>query len=131
MLAKLTVRDYMTPKPLVFKSETDVFEAIRQLIAHKITGAPVVDEQGRLLGLFSELDCMRVVASASYFEDMPGKVQDIMTTEIESVNGNTSIVELADMFARSALRQLPVVDDGRLVGVISRVDVLRALVANW
>lgn len=131
MLAKLTVRDYMTPKPLVFKPETDVFEAIRQLIAHKITGAPVVDEQGRLLGLFSELDCMRVVASASYFEDMPGKIQDIMTTAIESVGGNTSIVELADMFARSPLRQMPVVDEGRLVGVISRVDVLRALVANW
>lgn len=131
MLAKLTVRDYMTAHPVVFKPETDIFGAIRQLISHKITGAPVVDDQGRLLGLFSELDCMRVVASASYFEEMPGKVHDIMTSDIEVVTGNTSIVELAEIFARSNLRQLPVVENGQLVGVISRVDVLKALVANW
>lgn len=131
MLAKLTVREYMTPNPVVFKPETDIFEAIRKLMAHKITGAPVVDGQGRILGLFSELDCMKVVARAAYFEEMPGSVQDSMTTDLEEVVGNTSIVELADIFARSSLRQLPVIDDGKLVGVISRVDVLKALVTNW
>ncbi len=131
MLAKLTVREYMTPNPVVFKPETDIFEAIRKLMAHKITGAPVVDGQGRILGLFSELDCMKVVARAAYFEEMPGSVQDSMTTDLEEVAGNTSIVELADIFARSSLRQLPVIDDGKLVGVISRVDVLKALVTNW
>lgn len=131
MLANLTVREYMTRNLVVFTPETDIFGAIRQLIENKITGAPVVDASGQLLGLFSELDCMRVVASASYFEEMPGKVQDIMTTEIEAVQGNTSIVELADMFARSNLRQLPVLENGQLAGVISRVDVLKALVKHW
>jgi len=71
------------------------------------------------------------VARAAYFEEMPGSVQDSMTTDLEEVAGNTSIVELADIFARSSLRQLPVIDDGKLVGVISRVDVLKALVTNW
>jgi len=131
MLANLTVREYMTRNLVVFTPETDIFGAIRQLIENKITGAPVVDASGQLLGLFSELDCMRVVASASYFEEMPGKVQDIMTTEIEAVQGNTSIVDLADMFARSNLRQLPVLENGQLAGVISRVDVLKALVKHW
>ncbi|GAB6048520.1 CBS domain-containing protein [Methyloparacoccus murrellii] len=131
MLAKLTVREYMTRNPLVFQSDTDVFGAIKELIAHKITGAPVVGGGGRLLGLFSELDCMKAVANASYFEELPGKVGDMMTTDVRSVDANTSIVELAEVFANSNLRQLPVMEDGKLVGVISRVDILRALVTNW
>jgi CBS domain-containing protein len=131
MLAKLTAREYMTPNPMVLKPDTDVFEAIRQFIAKKITGMPVVDDAGRLLGLFSEQDCMKAVAAASYFEEAPGEVKDLMTTEFESVSPSLSIVELADLFSRSTLRQFPVVDQGRLVGMISRVDVLRALVKNW
>ena len=85
MLAKLTARDYMTKNPFVLKPDTDVFEAIRQFIERKITGVPVVDESGQLVGLFSELDCMKAVATASYFEEMPGKIGDLMTTEFQRV----------------------------------------------
>ena len=131
MLANLTVREYMTKNPLVFQPDTDVFAAIRTLIDYKITGAPVVDGSGKLIGLFSELDCMRVVTNASYHEEMPGKVGESMTTDFEPVNANTSIVELADQFTRSHLRQLPVVENGHVLGVISRVDILKALIANW
>jgi CBS domain-containing protein len=131
MLAKLTARDYMTKNPFVLKPDTDVFEAIRQFIERKITGVPVVDESGQLVGLFSELDCMKAVATASYFEEMPGKIGDLMTTEFQRVPPTISIVELAELFSQATLRQFPVVDEGKLVGVISRVDVLRALVKNW
>jgi CBS domain-containing protein len=131
MLAKLTARDYMTKNPFVLKPDTDVFEAIRQFIERKITGVPVVDESGQLVGLFSELDCMKAVATASYFEEMPGKIGDLMTTEFQRVPPTISIVELAELFSQATLRQCPVVDEGKLVGVISRVDVLRALVKNW
>ena len=131
MLAKLTARDYMTKNPFVLKPDTDVFEAIRQFIERKITGVPVVDESGQLVGLFSELDCMKAVATASYFEEMPGKIGDLMTTEFQRVPPTISIVELAELFSQAALRQFPVVEEGKLVGIISRVDVLRALVKNW
>jgi CBS domain-containing protein len=131
MLAKLTARDYMTHNPFVLKPDTDVFDAIRQFIDRKITGVPVIDEAGQLVGLFSEIDCMKAVAAASYFEEMPGKIGDLMTTEFQSVAPTISIVELAELFTRATLRQFPVVENGRLVGVISRVDVLRALVKNW
>ena len=131
MLAKLTARDYMTKNPFVLKPDTDVFEAIRQFIERKITGVPVVDESGQLVGLFSELDCMKAVATASYFEEMPGKIGDLMTTEFQHVPPTISIVELAELFSQAALRQFPVVEGEKLVGIISRVDVLKALVKNW
>jgi CBS domain-containing protein len=131
MLAKLTARDYMTKNPFVLKPDTDVFEAIRQFIERKITGVPVVDESGQLVGLFSELDCMKAVATASYFEEMPGKIGDLMTTEFQRVSPTISIVELAELFSQAALRQFPVVEGEKLVGIISRVDVLKALVKNW
>ena len=131
MLAKLTARDYMTKNPFVLKPDTDVFEAIRQFIERKITGVPVVDESGQLVGLFSELDCMKAVATASYFEEMPGKIGDLMTTEFQRVPPSISMVELAELFSQAALRQFPVVEEGKLVGIISRVDVLKALVKNW
>ena len=131
MLANLTVSEYMTKNPQVFQPDTDVFAAIRTLIKYKITGAPVVDGSGKLIGLFSELNCMKVATNASYHEEMPGKVGEFMTTDFEPVNANTSIVELADQFSRSHLRQLPVVEHGHLLGVISRVDILKALIANW
>jgi CBS domain-containing protein len=131
MLAKLTARDYRTKNPFVLKPDTDVFEAIRQFIERKITGVPVVDESGQLVGLFSELDCMKAVATASYFEEMPGKIGDLMTTEFQRVPPTISIVELAELFSQATLRQFPVVEEGKLVGIISRVDVLKALVKNW
>ena len=128
MLANISVREHMTANPLMFKPDLDVFEAIRQLISHKITGAPVVDGKGKLVGVFSEMDCMKVTVEASYHEGMPGKVGDNMTTDFKAVSGETSILEAAEIFSKSPLRNLPVVDEGHVVGVISRVDVLKAVI---
>ena len=129
MLAEISVRQYMTPNPVVFRPNMDVYEAIRKLLEHRTTGAPVVDEHGKVIGAFSELDCLRIVVTSAYYEDMGGKVSEYMTPEVTSVDVDASIVEVADMFAKSPLRHFPVLEDGKLVGVISRVDVLKALVA--
>ncbi|BBL74120.1 CBS domain-containing protein [Methylomagnum ishizawai] len=131
MLANIGVREHMTANPLVFSPELDVFEAIRQLIDHKITGAPVVDAKGKLVGVFSELDCMKLAVEASYHEGMPGKVGDNMTTDFKAVGGDTSILEAAEIFAKSPLRNLPVVDGSHVVGILSRVDVLKAVIKIW
>jgi CBS domain-containing protein len=131
MLANLTVREYMTPNPVVFSPETDIFAAIRQLLNHKITGAPVVDAKGKLVGVFSELDCMRVAVAASYHEDPPGTVQEQMTTDFLSIDGETSVVEAAELFANSKQRNLPVIHEGHLIGIISRVDILKVLLKAW
>lgn len=131
MLANLTVREYMTPNPVTFSPDTDVFAAIRELISRKITGAPVVDAKGKLVGMFSELDCLRITLEACYHEEMPGRITEFMSKDFRAVDGETSIAEVAELFTKSNLRQFPVVEEGHLIGVISRVDILKALLKVW
>jgi CBS domain-containing protein len=129
MLANISVREYMTPNPVVFRPNMDVYEAIRKLLEQRTTGAPVVDDHGKVIGAFSELDCLRIVATSAYHEDMGGKVSEYMTKDLTLMDVDDSIVDAAEKFAMSSLRHFPVMEDGKLVGVISRVDVLKALVA--
>jgi len=129
MLAKITIADYMTKNIMTVKQDVDALAAIKQLLSHRITCAPVLDQSGKLVGMFSEIDCMEVVLSASYNQGMSGKVEDFMTTEIVSVNAESSIVDLAEKFKDTSLRSYPVFDDKKLVGIVSRTDVLRALVS--
>ncbi len=127
MLTKITIADYMVKHIMTVKQDTDVLVAIKQLLSHKTTCAPVTDQAGNLVGMFSEKDCMRVVLESSYNQGMSGKVDDFMRKEIITVNAEASIVDLAEKFKDSSVRSFPVFDDQKLVGVISRTDVLRAL----
>ena len=131
MLAKITVADYMTKRAvtLTLTKDTNVIDAIKKLLDHKITGAPVIDSKGRLIGMFSEKDGVRLFLESVYNQGMSGKVGEYMTTETISVEATSSIVDLAEKFEKSSIRSFPVFQDGEFVGVISRVDVLRALVA--
>lgn len=131
MLRNITVRDHMSTNLVTFTPDMGVFEAIRKLLSHKITGAPVLDEEGKLLGAFSEMDCLRVVLNAAYHEEMDGKIGEYMSTDIESVSPDASIVEVAEKFQKSHLRHFPVIEDEKLIGLISRVDILRALVSIY
>jgi len=129
MLANLTVGEYMTSNPVFFKPGTNVMDAINKLLEIKSTGAPVLDESGKLVGAFSELDCLRITVHTAYHEDMGGKVSEFMTTDVTAVDRETSILEVAELFTKSTLRHFPVIENGKLIGVISRVDVLKALLA--
>ncbi len=121
------VRNYMARDLISFYPETDVLDAIHELVAHRIAGAPVVDHHGELVGMLSELDCIRVALDAGYYGQRGGPVSEYMTTDVKTVDAETNIVDLADRFRQSKFRRFPVVKDGRLVGQISRRDVLRAL----
>jgi CBS domain-containing protein len=129
MLSKITVADYMTKRLVTLTKQTNAFDAIKKLLENKITCAPVIDEHGQLIGMFSEKDGMRVVLESVYDQGMSGKVGDFMSTEIISVEANSSIVNLAQKFQGSTVRSYPVFDHAKLVGIISRTDVLRALVS--
>lgn len=128
MLAKITVADYMTKKLVTLAEDTDVIDAVKKMLEHKITCAPVVDSKGRLLGMFSEKDGMKVFLDSAYNQGMSGKVADYMTTEALRVEATSSIVDLAEKFQKSPVRSVAVFQDGNFVGVISRTDVLKALV---
>lgn len=129
MLAKITVGDYMTKRVVTLSKDSLVIDAIRKLLEHKITCAPVVDEQGHLLGVFSEKDSIKVFLKSVYNQDMAGKVADYMTAGVISVDADASIVELAEKFDQSSVRSFPVFDEGKFVGIISRTDVLKALIS--
>jgi CBS domain-containing protein len=130
MLAKITVADYMSKRLVTLAKDTDVIDAVKKLLDHKITSAPVVDQRGHLLGMFSEKDVMSIVLETVYNQRMSGKVGDYMTTEVISVDADSSIVDLAEKFLQSSVRSYPVFQDNDLVGIVSRTDVLRALASN-
>ncbi len=129
MLKKISVADYMSKRLVTLSKETNVIDAIKKLLDHKITCAPVIDQQGHLIGMFSEKDGMSVFLESVYNQGMSGKVGDFMTSEIISVDAESSVVDLAEKFQKSTVRSFPVFDDTELVGIISRTDILRALVS--
>lgn len=117
----------MSGKLVTFRPDTDVLDAIHELVKHGISGAPVIDDTGNLVGMLSEFDCMKVVLTAGYHGDPGGPVSDLMATDVKTVRAEVSIVDMADVFMKSGLRRYPVISGNRLVGQISRRDVLRAL----
>ena len=126
-LKSCLVRDYMAGHLVTFKPDTDVMDAIHELVHHRIAGAPVVDDKGDLVGMLSELDCMKVALNAGYYGDWGGPVADYMTVNVQSVDAEMNIVDLAQKFLDTGFRRFPVLRNNRLVGQISRRDALRAL----
>ncbi len=121
------VKDYMARTLVTFKPETEVLDAVHMLVNKRIAGAPVVDDEGSLVGMLSEFDCMKVVLGASYHGNAGGPIRDYMTTDTQTVDAQMNIVDLAQVFVDTGFRRFPVLEENRLVGQISRRDVLRAL----
>lgn len=131
MLHSMSVKDYMSGDILCFSPDGNVLDAIHQLVVHHVSGAPVVDHLGNIVGILSEKDCMRVALTASYHEEAGGKVEEYMTRDVKTIEADASLVEVAELFMQTPYRRFPVVEDTRLVGQISRHDVLKALEYLW
>ena len=127
-----TVRDCMTTKVVTLAPGMRIEEAIRILLKHRISGAPVVDEAGKLIGVLSEKDCLRIFANGAY-NVLPGAVvEQYMSTEVSTIDDQADIFTAADVFLKNPFRRLPIVDEnGLLVGQISRRDVLNGSQAIW
>lgn len=122
-----TVESCMTADPLCFAPEDDIVYAMRVLLERHFSGAPVVDRDGRLVGVLSKKDCLGIIYHTAYHQDWGGQVEQYMSREVESVDAGTSVLEAAERFLNSNFRRFPVLRDGRLVGQISRCDILRAI----
>ena len=127
MLRSVFVKDHMSQNVITLPADMEILRAAHELIRNDISGAPVLDRHGRLVGILTERDCMRVVMQGDYHGTPAGLVKDFMTENPQSVGPEQSIVTLADLFINGRFRRYPVVDNGRLVGVISRRDVMRAM----
>ncbi len=131
MLNDASVKDYMSANTTTFTPEMDIERAIDQLIDKRISSAPVIDKTGDLVGMLTERDCMKIALSSSYYEEAAGKVSDYMRPVPTTIEADASIAEVASLFSEDIHRRYPVVEDNRLVGEISRRDVLKALRTLW
>lgn len=127
----VSVRDYMATELLTLKPEMEILRAVHILLEHDFGGAPVVDDAGRLVGILTEKDCMKVVLNAGYHSEYGGRVAEYMSTEVVTMRPEDSIVEAAQRFLDQNFHRYPVVVDNELVGQISRRDVMRALEHLW
>ncbi|MCS5594114.1 MAG: CBS domain-containing protein [Porticoccaceae bacterium] len=120
MLRSVDLSDYMLTNPVTVSAGENVFNAIDVIIEQKVSGVCVVDTDGNLLGVLSELDCLRAILSATYNENGDvGNVVDFMTAEVDSCELHADLVDVADDMIKKGHRRRPVVDNGKLVGQIT------------
>jgi CBS domain-containing protein len=131
MTPRPTVADYMATRLVTLSPETEVNRAVSILLENDISGAPVVDGRGQLVGMISSKDCLRAALHASYHHDLGGTVADYMSREVETLPADLDIFQAAERFISRSYRRFPVLQEGRLAGQISRADLLQALAAQW
>lgn len=122
-----TVADIMATRLVTFTPDTNIHEAIRVLLDKRISGAPVVDADGALVGMLSKKDCLKIVFSSQYHDDWGGPVRDFMSRGVETLDADLDLVSAAQLFLGSHFRRFPVLRDGKLVGQVSRYDILKVL----
>ncbi len=121
------VKTYMTTRLITLIKDMDVYFAIGLLLKNKISGAPVIDDSRNLCGILSEKDCLRIFANGSFYDMPGGPVSRFMTDVVSTVTPTTDLFTVADIFLKHNFRRMPVVEGEKLVGQISRRDVLRAI----
>lgn len=133
----IKVSDYMSTNLTTFNQEQSVLEVMNTLIKKKISGGPVVNDNNELVGIISEGDCMKQISSSRYHNHPMAdvKVKDQMVTAVETIDGDMNVFDAADKFLSSRRRRFPIVKEGKLVGLISQKDVLKAALElkgqNW
>ena len=127
METKPIVKNYMTTRLITLSKDMDVYFAIGLLLKNRISGAPVIDDDNNLVGILSEKDCLRIFANGSFYDMPGGPVSKFMTDVVSTVKPNSDLFSVADVFLQHNFRRMPVVEGKKLVGQISRRDVLRAI----
>lgn len=130
MLQSVNLRDYILPNPVKVHPRDNVLEAMQVIIDNKISGVCVVDDEANLVGILSELDCLRAVLDATYNNAgaAVGLVEDHMAADnLVVAHPNEDIVEVAQDMLRKNKRRRPVVENGKLIGQITCRQLLTAV----
>lgn len=142
----MRVRDFMSHPAVAIAPDRPIAEAAQLMLEHRVSGLPVVDATGRLVGIVSEHDLLRrrsngatrrphwlqLMTEGQALAQEPERfhaltVGDVMTTEVVAVSDDTSLEEAGRLIEVHGIKRLPVIRDGRVIGVLSRADLLRAL----
>ena len=132
IVARRTVAELMTPDPVVVSDQAPAARAERLLEEHRITGLPVVDETGAVVGVVSRSDLLHARSHEPFATDWPGlRVNRLMSRPAVTVSGSTVVTEAATLMEEHNVHRLVVLDDARHpVGILSTMDLARAL-ADW
>jgi CBS domain-containing protein len=121
-------KDIMSTTVTTVHEYANVMEVIKLLVEHNVTGLPVVDDEGRLLGMVTEKDILMLLL---YDPNVKGKtVTDLMTTEITHFDEDENLMSIFESLVRSNFRRVPILSEGRLVGIVSRRDIIKFLSAK-
>jgi len=126
------VTDYMVDakKLITFRPDTPMSEVVSTLLQYKITGAPVLNGKGEVVGLIDDKDCLNIVVGGVYYDQPTGgsTVAAYMSNVMKSISVEANILDVAHIFLTTPYKRLLIMDDnGKLAGQISRQDVLRAI----
>ena len=127
----MQVRDYMTREVIVLRPEMEVLKALMLLARHDIAGAPVLTEDGEVVGVLTEKDCLERALAATYHSEYGGLVSEYMSSPAVTLSPDDGVVQAAERFVSLPFHRFPVTEDGRLVGILSRRDVIQALAGAW
>ena len=123
-----TVREFMDRHVQTISPDLDIMDAVDFLLEKRVTGAIVTDSKGKLVGILTEFDCLRLLTHGDARGEAPrGKVKEFMTAQVQTIPPTMDIYYCAGLFTDVSFRRFPVVEDGRLVGAITRFDLLRAV----
>ena len=118
----MNARDIMTHETITITPTASVREAARRLAGYNISGMPVVDHEGRMVGIITEADLISKEGDT---------VADLMTPRVVSVTERTTVDEVARILTVNRFKRVPVLRDGRLVGIVSRADIVRMMASRW
>lgn len=138
--AQLTVREMMTERPHTTRADTPVKDAAREMVRWRVSALPVVEVDGRLVGMLSSRDLVRDLLG-SYLQGgdagrpAPAKpprrtVRDVMTRQVLCVSPDERLAEVASLMTNKDVERVPVVRDGLLVGFLTRGDIVRKLIGS-
>jgi CBS domain-containing protein len=128
-IQQITAEDFMTVKLVTFRPEQHIGEVFKTLIDKNISGGPVIDEEGKLIGIISEGDCLKEVVRGKYNNspNKVGTVRDLMVSDVHTIAPDMPILDVAHRFLELKVRRFPVMKDGKMIGQISQRDVMRAV----
>jgi len=126
VLNSIKIKDFMSVNPLTLTPDTHIMDAIHEMLVRKVTGGTVLDDQGRVVGVISELDLLDKLEQIAYYQEGDACIGDIMCSKVDVLPLETTLFEAARTLMKYKRRRMPVVDDGRFVGQISCRSILQA-----